>query len=104
LLDIRVATLKYVRFLDLKQLENDKIFELIAAIENSLSLTDLSLHPPVLPVHHQSPSIPMMKTNELPLNSTNILPVHYHQPIQTKSNGIKLEKQTISSSNIPALW
>jgi hypothetical protein len=104
LLDIRVATLKYVRFLDLKQLENDKLFELIAAIENSLSLTDRSLHSPVLPVHHQSPSIPMMKTNQLTLNSTNILPVHYHQPIETKSTGIKLEKQSISSSSSSALW
>ncbi len=94
-LDIRIATLKYIRFLDLKQLESDKLFELIEAIEDSLPMnvprTDLSLQQP--------PSIPMTKFTELTIHSNNILPVHHDEPTQTKTTVTKLENQDISSKS-----
>ncbi len=104
LLEIRVAVLKYVRFCDLTQVEHDKLFELIDMIEYSLSLTvsrtDLSLHPPVLPAHHKPTSIPMTRANELTLQ---ILPVHYDEPVQAKTTVTKLEKQDVSPKSSPVL-
>jgi hypothetical protein len=108
LLEIRTSVLKYVRFHNLNQLENDKLFELIDMIEYSLPSTvpktDFSLHPPLLSAHHDSPSIPMAKANELTLSSSNILPVHHDQSAQTKSNLTKLENQDILSKSSSVLW
>jgi len=101
--------LKYVRFHDLKQLENNKLFELIDMIEYSLSPTlpkpDLNLHPLILPTHHELVSIPVTKVNNKPiLYSSNILPVHHDQPTQPKLTVTKLENQDISSKSSPVLW
>jgi len=83
--------LKYIRFFDLKQLENDKLLELMTAIEDSLPAnvprTDHSLHPFILPTHHESESIPVRKTDELPSHSSNIL---------RKQDTTKLKTQDIS--------
>lgn len=58
----------YVRFPDAKQLEQNKLSELIAAIDHSLPpstpKTDVSLHSSVPPVHHEPTSKPMKKIDE----------------------------------------
>jgi hypothetical protein len=70
--------LKYVRFRDISHLEDDKLFELLDMIENSLPATvpskKLSSHPPILPAHHEPTSTPMTKTNGLTLQSNTISP------------------------------
>jgi hypothetical protein len=80
--------LQYVRFRDPKQLESKALLALIDMIELSLlqtvSRTDPSIDPPVLPVHYESKPILMTKVNQPTSNSTVTLPVHYDQPTQTK--------------------
>ncbi len=96
--------LKYVRFNDLKQMESDKLFELIDMIEYSLPPTahqqDFSLHMSVLPTHHESVSIPMTKvSNKSTLHSSNNLPVDHKEPLPAKPIVIKLENPNISVKN-----
>jgi hypothetical protein len=96
LLDIRTVDLKYVRFRDMKQMEHDKLHELIGMIEHILSPTipraNLSLH------HEPAPTL-TMKANELTLHTNNVLPVHHDQPPQTKPTVTKLVNQDISSKS-----
>lgn len=91
--------MKYIRFCDLTQVEQDKLFELIDMIEYSLSptvsRTDLSLLPPILPAYHEPTSIPMTKLSELTLQ------IH---PVQAKTTITKLENQNISPKSNPVLW
>jgi hypothetical protein len=74
--------LKYVRFRDLKQLENDRLCELIDMIEYSLPpivcQQDLNLHRLVLPINHD-------------------------QSTEAKPIVITLENQDISSKSDPFL-
>jgi len=108
LLDIRTTPLKYVRFCDLNQLENDKLFELIDMIEHSLPQTvprtDLSLYPPVLPTQHETDSISMTKiNNKFTSYRSSVLPAHHKKLEQTKPTVTRLENQDISSKDSPIL-
>jgi hypothetical protein len=100
--------LKYVRFRDLKQLENDRLCELIDMIEYSLPPTvrqqDLNLHPLVLPIHHEPSSVPMTKFNNKPtLYNDNILQVYHDESTEAKPIITTLENQNISSKSDPIL-
>jgi hypothetical protein len=100
--------LKYVLFRDLKQLENEKLLELMNSIEYSVPAivprTDFSLHPPVLPSYHESTSVPMTKDNEFTLHSSNVLPVYHNEPKQSKPTVTKSEKQDVSSKSGLISW
>jgi hypothetical protein len=101
LIEIRTTVLKYVRFRDLKQLENDKLFELIDMIEYSLSSTVSQQDPLILPTHDESSSIQMIKFDNK--TSDNILLVHHRNPTEAKITVTTLENQDISSKNDPIL-
>ncbi len=91
--------MKYVRFRDLKQLENDKLFELIDMIEYSLPSTVSQQDPFILPTHDESSSIQMTKFNSK--TNDNIHLVHHHE---TKTTVTTLENQDISSKSDSVLW
>jgi hypothetical protein len=88
--------LKYVRFRDGKKLEEDKLLELIDAIQNALPTNVLQKNPsscPSVPSAHNEPtSVPMTKANECTSHSSNTVPV------QTIPAATKLEKQDASSN------
>jgi hypothetical protein len=95
--------LKYVRFRDLKQLENDRLCELIDMIQYSLPPTvrqqDLNLHPRVLPIHHEPSSVSMTKFNNKPTLHNN----YHDESTETKPIVTTLENQDISSKRDPVL-
>lgn len=71
--------MKYVRFRDLKQLENDKLIELIDMIEHSLTST-------VPAADDKKASVSISKGNKSTLHTNNIiLPVHHDEPTVVKA-------------------
>jgi hypothetical protein len=92
--------LKYIRFRDGKKLEEDKLLELIDAMQDALPTkvpqTNPSLHPSVPSAHNEPTSVPMTKANECTSHSSNTVPV------QTIPAATKLEKQDGSSNTAEA--
>ncbi len=89
--------LKYVRFRDGKKLEQDKLLELMDAIQDALPKnvpqTNPSLRPSIPSAHYEPTSVPMTKVNERTLHTSNTVPV------QTTPAATKLEKQDVSSQS-----
>lgn len=103
MLDIRITMLKYIRFLDLKQLENKKLCELMTAIEDSLLPANTLRKDHCsdilnFPTHHGSESVPEAIINtELPLHTSYIIPRHDDDSTQIKQTITKLKDQNIAS-------
>lgn len=98
--EIRTSVLKYVRFRDIKKIENDKLFELMDMIEScippTVSNTNLSSDPSIIPAYSKPAQTPTKKTNEVTLESNNISPAHTDQSVQKQTTGTKLGNQNIS--------
>ena len=103
-LEIRISMLKYVLFHDIKQLDGEKLLELLDMIEYSLPLSkqqeDSNLHTSVLLTHHESVSITMAEvTNKSTPLDDSTSPINNIKPTTATSTVTKLENLDTSSKS-----
>ena len=100
--------MKYVRFTNLKQPENEKLDELIDMVQHSLPLQpsniDSNLNRPITSAQLES-SVPtsVVKDNKSTLEINKNSLMHDNQPVDLKPIVKKVEKQDITLKSSPVL-